>query len=67
MKILFVKHASFEKPGCIATWASKRGYLSQEVSPYNGEVLPNVNDFDFLIVILKILRWKMCYFTFSIA
>jgi GMP synthase (glutamine-hydrolysing) len=50
MKILFVIHAAFEKPGSIETWAKKLGHLTQEVSPYKGEKLPDIKDFDFLVV-----------------
>jgi GMP synthase (glutamine-hydrolysing) len=50
MKILFVIHAEFEKPGSIETWAKKNGYDTQEVSPYKGETIPDINDFDFLII-----------------
>src|SRR3990167_5136868 len=50
MKILFVLHASFEKPGSIETWAKKKGHHTQEVSPYKDEHLPGVKDFDFLVV-----------------
>jgi len=50
MKILFVIHAAFEAPGCIETWAKKRGHQTQIVSPYKGEKIPNINDFDFLVV-----------------
>lgn len=50
MKILFVTHASFEKPGSIETWAKKNGHETQEVSPFKGENIPDINEFDFLIV-----------------
>lgn len=50
MKILFVTHASFEKPGSIETWAKKNGHETQEVCPFKGENIPDINEFDFLIV-----------------
>lgn len=50
MNILFVLHASFEKPGCIESWANKQGHDIQKVSPYRGETLPDVDEFDFLVV-----------------
>jgi GMP synthase (glutamine-hydrolysing) len=50
MKILFVIHAAFEKPGCIKTWAEKQKHQTQEVHPYKGEKLPDIKDFDFLVV-----------------
>lgn len=50
MKILFVLHAAFEKPGCIETWANKNGHLIEKSSPYRGETLPEIDKFDFLVV-----------------
>jgi GMP synthase (glutamine-hydrolysing) len=50
MKILFVIHAAFERPGCIESWAKKHGHQTQEVNPYKGEKLPDIKDFDFLVV-----------------
>lgn len=50
MKILFVTHAMFEKPGSIETWAKKNGHETHEVRPYKGENLPDINDFDLLVV-----------------
>lgn len=50
MNILCVLHAVFEKPGCIELWAKNQGHSFHKVSPYRGETLPNVDTFDFLIV-----------------
>lgn len=50
MKILIISHAEFEKPGCIKTWAEKNGHEILEKSPFKGESLPEINEFDFLIV-----------------
>lgn len=50
MKILIVSHADFEKPGCIDDWARNHNHQTQEVRPYKGEQIPNMDDFDFLIV-----------------
>src|SRR5579872_3246973 len=50
MKILIVIHASFEKSGSIETWAKNNGHQIQEVSPYQGEKLPDIKEFDLLIV-----------------
>lgn len=50
MKILFITHAAFEESGCIETWAKKKGHETQIARPYMGEQLPNINDFDFLVV-----------------
>lgn len=50
MKILILTHATFEKPGSIETWAKKHGHIIKEVCPYKEETLPDINDFDFLVV-----------------
>lgn len=50
MKILFVLHADFERPGYFEIWAKQNGYSTQEVKPYQGEELPDAAAFDFLIV-----------------
>lgn len=50
MKIVFIIHAEFEKPGHIADWAKRNNHPMQEVHTYKGEALPHVNDFDFLVV-----------------
>lgn len=50
MNILFVLHAPFERPGFIETWAKKHNYKTQEVSPYKNEKCPDINEFDFLVV-----------------
>lgn len=50
MKMLIVTHAPFEKAGSIETWAKKNAHDIQEVRPYMGEKLPDINEFDFLVV-----------------
>lgn len=50
MKILFITHADFEKPGYIETWGKQNNYVIQEVRPYLGEKLPDAHSFDFLVV-----------------
>lgn len=50
MKILFISHASFEKPGSIESWAKNNEHDTSEVCPFKGEKLPDVNDFDFLVI-----------------
>lgn len=51
MRIQFISHASFEKPGSIDSWITKKGYTSRTVSPYKGELLPPHDDYDFLIIL----------------
>lgn len=51
MKILFITHADFEKPGCIETWAKNKKYQTIEICPYKGESLIGYDDdFDLLVV-----------------
>jgi GMP synthase (glutamine-hydrolysing) len=50
MNILFVTHASFEKPGSIELWAKKHNHRTHEVKPYDGEALPTIDGYDMLVV-----------------
>lgn len=50
MKILFVTHASFERPGSIETWANHNHHETEEVRPYAGEHLPAIDGYDMLVV-----------------
>lgn len=50
MKMLIVTHATFESPGSIKVWADKNGFETTEVKPYAGEEIPDINDFDFIVV-----------------
>ena len=50
MKILGLVHTTFEKLGCIENWVKQRGYTLDKVSPYKGETLPDINGYDFLII-----------------
>jgi GMP synthase (glutamine-hydrolysing) len=50
MNILFITHASFEKPGSIELWAKKNNHMTHEVRPYAGEALPAIDNYDMLIV-----------------
>lgn len=50
MKILCITHASFEKPGAIATWAENKKHTLVEVAPYDGESLSDELNFDLLVI-----------------
>lgn len=50
MKLLFITHASFERPGSIETWAKAHRHDTFEVAPFKGEALPDIDDYDFLII-----------------
>lgn len=51
MKILLITHASFEKPGSIDDWAYNQGHHVFELQTYNGQKIPDINDFDLIIVL----------------
>lgn len=50
MKILFILHADFERPGAIATWAKNHDFETKYSRPFLGETLPHVDEFDWLIM-----------------
>lgn len=50
MHIHAIIHAEFEQPGCIEKWAQEKDYTFTTTHTYKGERLPEVNKFDFLIV-----------------
>ena len=45
-----LRHASFEQEGEIAAWAQERGHSLTHTDLWNGEALPELSSFDFLIV-----------------
>jgi len=50
LKIHFFLHASFEDPGCILQWCRDKGHQTSSTHLYRNESLPELNDFDWLIV-----------------
>lgn len=50
MRIHYFIHADFEKLGAIKEWANQRGHILKETNTYRGEKLPEVDEFDFLII-----------------
>lgn len=50
MRVSALIHAPFEGLGAIHTWLQKGGYRLKEFRPYRGEELPDVDDFDWLLV-----------------
>lgn len=50
MKILCIKHATFEQPGSIDAWAKNNGHDLIEIMPFDGDKLPNVHDYDMLVI-----------------
>ena len=45
-----IRHESFEKEGEIAVWAAQRGHALTHTDLWNGEALPALDAFDWLIV-----------------
>lgn len=45
-----IRHESFEKEGEIAVWAAQRGHALTHTDLWNGEALPALDTFDWLIV-----------------
>ncbi len=64
MRIHCIIHAAFETPGVIESWAKEKGYIFSETHTYRGDKLPEINLFDFLIVMggpqspLRIDKWS---------
>lgn len=50
MKIHYLQHVPFENPGSILEWAKTNNGVVTSTQLYNNEVLPNANDFDWLVV-----------------
>ena len=50
MKILCLKHVSFEGPGAIARWAQQRGHELEIKSVFHPEPLPPIESVDLLLV-----------------
>lgn len=50
MHIHYIQHAPFEKLGVIEDWAHRQGYQLSGTQTYNGETLPLVATFDFLVI-----------------
>ncbi|WP_303869382.1 type 1 glutamine amidotransferase [Acetobacterium wieringae] len=50
MRIHYLQHVSFENPGSILEWAKANNYPVTATQLYNNEMLPEVSDFDWLVV-----------------
>lgn len=50
MKIHYLQHIFFETPATIVDWAREKGYKLTGTHLYNYEALPNIDDFDWLII-----------------
>lgn len=50
MRIHYLQHVSFENPGSILEWAKANNGMVTSTQLYNDEALPDVNEFDWLVV-----------------
>ncbi len=50
MKIQYILHADFERPGSLETWARHHGFSQSYCRPFHGERLPSAEAFDLLVV-----------------
>ncbi len=50
MRIHYLQHVAFENPGSILKWAQANNYPVTATQLYNNEALPEVSDFDWLVV-----------------
>lgn len=50
MQIHIIQHVAFEGPGAIAEWARERGYSISITEQFNRGKLPEVDDFDLLVI-----------------
>lgn len=50
MKLHIVMHESFEAPAALATWTENKGHDITYTRLYEGDVLPEDSDFDFLVI-----------------
>jgi GMP synthase (glutamine-hydrolysing) len=51
MRVHYVMHVAFETPGFIEQWAKNRGHAYSGTHTYEGQLLPNSEEIDFLIVL----------------
>lgn len=50
MRIHYIQHESFEGIGAIGDWAAKKGHAVSGTHIYKGDSPPDINTFDFLVV-----------------
>jgi GMP synthase (glutamine-hydrolysing) len=50
MRIHYLQHVPFEGLASIEQWATKKDYIISATKFYNGEILPSVDDLDWLII-----------------
>jgi len=50
MRIHYIQHVHFETPANIFSWAGKKGYSMKGTKLFLNEKLPDMNDFDLLVI-----------------
>ncbi len=50
MRLHYIQHVPFEGPGNILTWCEERGHSVGKTLLYNGERLPDLDAFDWLVI-----------------
>jgi hypothetical protein len=50
MRVQYILHADFEKPGIIRQWASQHHCSEKFCRPFAGEPISNPDEFDLLIL-----------------
>lgn len=50
LRIHYIQHVPFEDPGYIKTWVSQNNHVLSSTKLYQGEILPSIDEFDWLIV-----------------
>ena len=50
MRIHYLQHVPFEGLGNIENWASSKGHQVSDIQLYNNDPLPDLESFDWLIV-----------------
>jgi len=51
MRVHILQHVSFEGPSTITNWCGDRGLSYAKTLMFSNDVLPEINDFDFLIIL----------------
>ncbi len=49
MRIMCIQHVDFETPGVIENWAARNTYPFHIIKPYQGDSIPDMSEFDFVI------------------
>lgn len=50
LRVQLFQHVAFEGPGSLAAWVRERGHVLSRTEFFSGDVLPDIKDFDWLVV-----------------